>query len=165
MLADVRFFSAAYALRRTSQNVRYFMPQSACDKIIVNKVNNDHYMRDTVVQLTGQWEAKLKSECGTVPTTWNLGPVARGGAVMTPETEMKLQELNVVDLNPRKWSWLLDPIGLLCPLFSRKHKPWLRVHQPWLSKDQRSRGEWSPLREKRARTASGSRLPEEVTPK
>ena len=75
-------------------------------------------MRDTVVQLTGQWEAKSKSERGTVPTTWNLGPVARGGAVMTPETEMKLQELNAIDLNPRKWNWLLDPIGLLCPLFS-----------------------------------------------
>ena len=31
-------FSAAYALRKTSQDARYFMPQSGVEKIIINMV-------------------------------------------------------------------------------------------------------------------------------
>jgi len=42
-------FSVVYVLRRTSQNVCYFVPQSGCDKIIVNMVDNEHGMHDTVV--------------------------------------------------------------------------------------------------------------------
>jgi len=60
---------AAYALRKTSQDARFFVPQSGCEKLIVNMVDNDHGMRDIVVQVSGPWEAKLEEECGAIPTT------------------------------------------------------------------------------------------------
>ena len=61
-------FSAAYALRKSSQDARYFMPQSGCKKIIVNMVESDHGMRDTVIHVIGPWVAESKDECGVVPT-------------------------------------------------------------------------------------------------
>ena len=46
-------FSTAYALRKTTQDVCYFVPQSGCKKIIINMIDSDHGMRDTVVRVTG----------------------------------------------------------------------------------------------------------------
>ena len=37
-------FSVAYALRKTAQDARYFVPQSGCEEIIVNMVDSDHGM-------------------------------------------------------------------------------------------------------------------------
>ena len=54
-------------------------------------------MRDTVVLVIGLWEAESDDERGAILTTWNLGPVAPGGAVLTAEIELKLQELIAVD--------------------------------------------------------------------
>jgi len=45
-------FSTAYLLRKTTQGARYFTSQSGVEKVIVNTVNNDHGMRDTVVRVT-----------------------------------------------------------------------------------------------------------------
>ena len=39
-------------------------PQSGVEKVIINMVDNDHGMRDTVVQVTGPWEAEYEDECG-----------------------------------------------------------------------------------------------------
>ena len=75
-------FSAAYPLRRTSQDVRYFVTQGGCDKLIVNMVDIDHSMREIVVRITGQWEAELEGERGAVPTTWNLCPPAGGSVAL-----------------------------------------------------------------------------------
>ena len=47
----------AYALRKTSQDVCYFVPQGGCIKLIINMVDSDHDMRETVVRVTGPWEA------------------------------------------------------------------------------------------------------------
>ena len=44
-----KVFSIAYTLMKTSQNVRYFVPQVGCDKLIISMVDSDHDMRDTVV--------------------------------------------------------------------------------------------------------------------
>ena len=54
------------------------MPEGGYDKLIVNMVDSDHDMRETVVRVTGPWEVELKSERGTTLTTWNLSPPARG---------------------------------------------------------------------------------------
>ena len=78
-------FSAAYALKKTAQYARYFISQSGCEKIIANMVDSD------------PWEAESEHERGAIPTTWNLGLVTRGGAVLTVEIELKMQELTVVD--------------------------------------------------------------------
>ena len=42
-------FSTAYALRKTTQDAQYFVPQSWVGKIIINMVDNDHGIRDTLV--------------------------------------------------------------------------------------------------------------------
>ena len=49
--------------------MRYFFAQSEVEKIIVNRVNNDHGMWDTVVQVISPWEAKSEDERGAVPVT------------------------------------------------------------------------------------------------
>ena len=73
-------FSAVYALRKIAHDARYFVSQSGCKKIIVNMTDNDHGMRDIVVRVIGPWEAESEDERGAIPTMWNLGQVARGGA-------------------------------------------------------------------------------------
>ena len=60
-------------------------------------IDSDRGMRDTMVRVTALWEAELEDERGAILTTWNLGPVARGGAMLTAEIELKLQELTTVD--------------------------------------------------------------------
>ena len=52
------------------------MPQNGWEKIIINMVDSDHGMRDTVVRVTDPWEAESKDEHGAIPITWNLGPIA-----------------------------------------------------------------------------------------
>ena len=71
-------------------------------------VDSDHSMRDTVVLVTGPSEAESEDERGAIPTMWNLGSAAQGGAVLTAEIELKLQELTAVDYDCRNLSWLLD---------------------------------------------------------
>ena len=41
------------------------------EKIIVNMVNCDHDIRDTVVRVTDPWD-KSKDEHGSIPIIWNL---------------------------------------------------------------------------------------------
>ena len=57
-----------------------------------------------MAQMIDLWEAKSWGERGAIPTMWNLGPVARGGAVLTAEIDLKLQELTIVDYDYRNWS-------------------------------------------------------------
>ena len=59
-------FNTVYSLRKTTHGARYFASQSRVEKIIVNMVTNDHGMRDTMVQVTGPWDAKSEGECGAV---------------------------------------------------------------------------------------------------
>ena len=54
------------------------MPQGGCEIIIVNMVDSDHGMRDTVDHVSSPWEAESVDERGVVPTTWNLGSNSRG---------------------------------------------------------------------------------------
>jgi len=60
-------FSTAYSLRKTTQGPRYFIPQSAVEKIVVNMVDNNYSMRDTVVWVTGLWDAESENEHGAIP--------------------------------------------------------------------------------------------------
>ena len=50
-------FSAAYALRKINQDTGYFVPQIGCENII-NMMDSDHSMRDSVVWVTNPWEAE-----------------------------------------------------------------------------------------------------------
>jgi len=45
----------------------YFFTQSGVEKVIVNIINNDHGMRDTMVRVTGSWEVESEDEHGVVP--------------------------------------------------------------------------------------------------
>ena len=78
--------------------MRYFVPQSGVEKIIINTVDNDHDMQDTVVLVTGPWEAESEDERGAIPVIWNLGP-SLVGALLTAD----------IDRYHRNWSCLLDP--------------------------------------------------------
>ena len=66
------------------------MSQSGYEKLIVNMGDSDHGMRDTVVRVSGPWEAESEEECEAIPTTWNLGPLARGGATLSVDIDVKL---------------------------------------------------------------------------
>jgi len=88
--------------------VRYFAPQSGVVKIIVNMVNDDHGMRDTVVQVTGPGEAESEDERGAVPVALNWDSGSHGGTLPTADVETKLRRLIIINYNKRNWSWLLD---------------------------------------------------------
>jgi len=49
---QLEVFSIAYSLRKTIQGARYFIPQSGVEKIIVNMINNNHGIQDTVALVT-----------------------------------------------------------------------------------------------------------------
>jgi len=42
-------------------------PQSGVEKIIVNMADSDCGMRDTVVRVSGPWDANSKEEGGVIP--------------------------------------------------------------------------------------------------
>ena len=85
----------------------YFVSQSGCEKIIVDIMDSDHGMRDTVVRVTDPWEAESDGERGSIPTTWKLGPMAWGGTLPSADIEAKLK-LAAINYDHRNWSWLLD---------------------------------------------------------
>ena len=87
-------FWDAYVLKKTLQDTRFFVPRSGCKKLIMNMVDNNHNMRDTVIRVSGPWEAELEKERGANPTTWNLGPFAQTCYV---EIEAKLQRLVAIN--------------------------------------------------------------------
>ena len=59
-------FSASYLLRKTTLGARYFILQSWVEKIIINMVDNDCDMRDTVVRMFGPWDVDSEKERGAV---------------------------------------------------------------------------------------------------
>ena len=108
--------------KEDSQDACYFVPQSGVEKIIINMVDSDHDMRDTVVQVIGPWEAELEDEHGAIPIIWNLGPVLCEGALLIVDIEAKLQKLTAIDRDYYNWSWLLGPnrphVSLVLPKVS-----------------------------------------------
>ena len=64
-------------------------------------VNNDHGMRDTVVQVTGLWEAESEDERGAVPVAWNLYYGSHGEILPTSDVEAKLRRLTTINYNNR----------------------------------------------------------------
>jgi len=74
-----------------------------CAKIIINMVDSDHSMRDTMVRMTGPWEAKSEVEHGAITTTWNLGLVARGGTLPSTNIEA-LRKSTAINYNHRNRS-------------------------------------------------------------
>jgi len=53
-------------------------PQSGVEKVIVNMVNSDYGIQDTVVQVTGPLEAESEDERGVVLVAWNLDSDSHG---------------------------------------------------------------------------------------
>ena len=56
--------------------------QSGREKLIVNMVDNNHVMHNTVIHVSDPWEAESE-EWGAIPTTWNLGLLARRGVTLS----------------------------------------------------------------------------------
>ena len=67
-------FNIVYLLRKTTQGAHYFIPQSGVEKIIVNMVNSNHGMRDTMVQMSGHGMPTRKMIVGPsrLSGTWTL---------------------------------------------------------------------------------------------
>ena len=55
-------FSAAYLLKKTTLGACYFILPTAVEKIVVNMVDSNRGMRDTVVQVSGPWDDDLEEE-------------------------------------------------------------------------------------------------------
>jgi len=72
-------------------------------------IDNDHNMRDTVVRVSGPWDANLEDERGAVPIVWNLDANTHEGTLPTVDAKAKLRKLTGVDFNNCNWSWLLSP--------------------------------------------------------
>jgi len=64
-------------------------------------VGNDDGMRDTVVRVTGPWEANSEDERRAILVAWNLVLVSHGGALPTADIEGKLQKLTTINYNFR----------------------------------------------------------------
>jgi len=52
-------------------------------------VNNGHGMRDTMVPVTGPWEAELKDERGAIPVAWNWDSDSHGRTLPIVGVEAK----------------------------------------------------------------------------
>ena len=100
-------FSTTYLLRKTTLGSHYFVPKIEVKKIIVNIVDSDCGMRDTVVQVSGPRDAN-SSESGVIGVVWNLDAGTHGGTLPTADVEVKLRKLTTIDFNNRNWSWLLN---------------------------------------------------------
>ena len=74
-------FCAIYSMRKTNQDGHFFIPQSGCDKLIVNLVDNVHEWRDTVIRVPGPWEAASAENRVIIPTSWNNGLIFKGKCV------------------------------------------------------------------------------------
>ena len=88
-----------YSLRKTTQGMRYFFAQSGAEKVIVNMVNNDHGMRDTMVRVTGLWDAESEDERGAVLVVWNLDLDPYGGTLPTADVGAKLRKPTAINYN------------------------------------------------------------------
>ena len=109
-------FITAYLLRKTTQGTRYFVPRSGVEKVIINMVNSDHGMRDTMVQMSGPWDADSEDDRGAVPVVWNLDAGSHRRTLPTVDVEAKLRKLTAIDFNSHNWSWLLNPNRPSVPL-------------------------------------------------
>ena len=82
--------------------MRTSLPLGRIEKVIVNIVNDDHGMRDTVVWVSGLWETELEDEHGAVPVSWNLDSSSYGGTLPTTDVEVKFN--TAINYNNRNWS-------------------------------------------------------------
>ena len=64
--------------------MRYFIPQSGVEKIIVNMVNSDHGMRDSVIRVSGPWDAESEDERRAMSIDWNPNVGSCGGPCPLP---------------------------------------------------------------------------------
>ena len=70
---NVDDFSALYVMRKTKKNGRFFAARSGLEKLIVNLADNNHGWRETVIRISGTWEAAAQKDCGVVLMAWNQG--------------------------------------------------------------------------------------------
>ena len=101
---------------KDQQNGHFFIPWSGCDRLVVNLVDNDQGLHDTVIRVSDPWEDASAKNRGVISTSWNRGSISKGvcpeeGAETIPDRQRSCN-----------WSWLLDsnrpsiPIVILRPL-------------------------------------------------
>ena len=71
-------------------------------------VDSDRGMQDTVVRVSGPWDADWEDEHVAVLVVWNLNVGTCVGTLPAADVEAKLRKLTTVDFNNRNWSWLLN---------------------------------------------------------
>jgi len=79
-----KVFNTAYLLRKTTQGARYFILKSGVEKIIVNMIDNDHGMRDSVFRVFGPWDAESEDERGAIAVALNSNVGSRRGPCPLP---------------------------------------------------------------------------------
>jgi len=75
-------FSVMYLLRKTTLGARY--PQSGVEKIIVNMVDSDSGMPDTMVRVSAPWDADLEMSVRLFQLSRTWTHVLTGGPCLSP---------------------------------------------------------------------------------
>ena len=87
------FCATHNVMTKTHQDARSFVPRSGCDGSIINLVGSDHGWHDTIIRVSGPWEAVQAKDRGRVLTMWNRGPVPKGGAPLPNEMYERVKKL------------------------------------------------------------------------
>ena len=77
-------FSTAYLLQMTTIGARYFILQSGVKKIIINMMDRDRGMRDTMVWVSSTCDADLEEERGLSRLSRIWMQVFAGGPCLPP---------------------------------------------------------------------------------
>jgi len=64
-----RGFLCCLRAKEDQSGCHFFMPQSRCEKLIVNMVGSDYGMPDTMVRVSTPWEVESEEEYGAILTT------------------------------------------------------------------------------------------------
>ena len=75
-------FCVVYMMRKGMVTLVPSPPQRGCDKLVVNIPDSNHGWRDSVVRITGPWEA-LAENHGRVLMSWNTRPVRQESESMS----------------------------------------------------------------------------------
>jgi len=61
--------------------------------MIVNLMNSDHGWCETIIQVSGAWEAAAQKDHGFVLMAWNQGTLQHGGFSVMAEVQERVRRL------------------------------------------------------------------------
>ena len=82
---------------------------SGVEKLIINMVDRDHGIQDSVIRFFGPWDAESDAEHKAILDAWNPNARSHGGTLPSVDVEAKLKKLTAIDFDYCYWSSLLNP--------------------------------------------------------